>query len=112
MTRVSCTGISHNTREVELRREKFNSRQRPVPKRHSFSGWNKDARTGHAAHLLADTEMPVEQIAKQVGFDTATGFSTFFRRQTGISPTEYRRQMRTNCMKNPSQMENLRFEET
>lgn len=47
----------------------------------------------HAAHLLADTEIPVELIAKQVGFDTATGFSTSFRKQTGISPTEYREEM-------------------
>ncbi|HIU67010.1 MAG TPA: hypothetical protein IAC64_05920 [Candidatus Caccomorpha excrementavium] len=43
---------------------------------------------------------------------SATRFSTSFRRQTGISPSEYRKQMRTWCMRNPSQVENLCLDET
>ena len=77
----------------------------------TITDYLQSKKADHAAHLLADTEMTVEQIAKQVGFGTATGFSTSFRKQSGISPTEYRKRMRISCMKNPSQAENLRFDE-
>lgn len=56
-----------------------------------------DKKTDHAAHLLADTDLSVEEIAKKVGFDTATGFATSFKKQLGIPPTEYRKQIQFNC---------------
>ena len=50
----------------------------------TITDYLQSKKADHAAHLLADTEMPVEQIAKQVGFGTATGFSTSFRRQSAF----------------------------
>lgn len=63
----------------------------------------------HAAHLLADSDMPVEKIAKTLGFETLAGFSTSFKKQIGIPPSEYRKQIQFNCFENPSMAKDLRF---
>lgn len=62
-----------------------------------------------AAHLLSDTNLSVEAIARSLGFDTPTGFSTSFKKQMGIAPTEYRKRMAFHCMKDPSQIKDLSF---
>ena len=63
----------------------------------------------HAAHLLADSDMPVEEIAKALGFGTVAGFSTSFKKQIGIPPSEYRKQIQFNCFENPSAVKDLKF---
>lgn len=40
--------------------------------------------------LLRHTDMPIYEIADRLGFQSATFFSRFFRRETGMSPKEYR----------------------
>ncbi len=60
-------------------------------------------------HMLAQTDHSIEEIAAIVGFETPTGFATSFKKQTGMPPSEYRKQMACNCMKNPSQISNLQF---
>lgn len=59
-------------------------------------------KTDNASHLLADTDLPVEEIARQVGFETAAGFSTSFKKRMGLSPSEYRKRIEFNCFINPS----------
>lgn len=44
-----------------------------------------------AKALLADPTCSVDQVAEQLGFDYSNHFSRFFRRCTGMSPTEFRR---------------------
>jgi len=44
-----------------------------------------------AKRLLAHTDLPVGVIAEKLGFDEATHFSKFFRRDAGCTPTEFRR---------------------
>ncbi len=44
-----------------------------------------------AKRLLAHTALPVSVIADQVGFDEATNFVKFFKREAGCSPGEFRR---------------------
>lgn len=44
-----------------------------------------------AKRLLAHTDLPVGAIAERLGFDEATHFSKFFRRQAGHTPSEFRR---------------------
>ena len=66
-------------------------------------------KTDYASHLLADSDLSIEELAKKVGFDTVAGFSTSFKKQTGIPPSEYRRQIEFNCLKNPSEVANLTF---
>lgn len=44
-----------------------------------------------AKRLLAHTDLPVALIAEKLGFDEATNFSKFFKRETGCTPAEFRR---------------------
>lgn len=66
-------------------------------------------KTDYASHLLADSDLSIEELAKKVGFNTVAGFSTSFKKQTGIPPSEYRKQIGFNCLKNPSELKNLTF---
>ena len=43
--------------------------------------------------LLTDFRTSISDISYELGFDNLSQFSTFFRKNEGISPTEYRRQM-------------------
>lgn len=45
-----------------------------------------------AALLLADREMNIKEIATKLGFSSEFYFSNFFKRLSGISPSEYRQQ--------------------
>lgn len=45
-----------------------------------------------AKRLLLHTGVPVAHIAERLGFDEATHFSKFFRREAGCTPAEFRRQ--------------------
>ena len=44
-----------------------------------------------AKSLLLDTHLPLDRIAEQVGYDSATSLSRVFRRTTGASPGAFRR---------------------
>ena len=63
-----------------------------------------DKKADHASHLLADTDLTIEEIARKVGFDTVAGFSTSFKKRMGLSPSEYRKRIEFNCFINPSVM--------
>lgn len=45
-----------------------------------------------ARQLLRDTQLPVQQVADALRFSSAANFATAFRRWTGVTPSEYRRQ--------------------
>lgn len=49
-----------------------------------------------AQRLLSGTELTAAQIAVRLGFSEPSYFSRFFRRETGCTPTEYRRLPRSN----------------
>ncbi|MBU2515263.1 AraC family transcriptional regulator [bacterium] len=49
-------------------------------------------RMERAALLLKTTDYPIYTIALQIGYEDEFAFSTAFKRQTGISPSHYRRQ--------------------
>lgn len=53
-----------------------------------LTGWRMQI----AAGLLADTEMPVYNIAEAVGYESEASFSRAFRRATGLSPGIWRSQ--------------------
>ena len=68
-----------------------------------------EKKADQAAHLLSDTNLSIEEIAERVGFDTPTGFSTSFKKQMRLSPTEYRKRMAFHCTTDPSQIKGLTF---
>jgi AraC-like DNA-binding protein len=47
-----------------------------------------------AKRLLMHTAMPVATIAAKLGFEEATNFSKFFKREAGCTPAEFRRRQR------------------
>ncbi|MEU7524904.1 helix-turn-helix domain-containing protein [Saccharothrix sp. NPDC042600] len=51
----------------------------------------REARAGEAKRLLARTDLTVRQIAGRVGFGDPAYFCRFFRRETGVSPGDFRR---------------------
>jgi AraC-like DNA-binding protein len=52
-------------------------------------------RLERAKDLLTVSSRPVTEICFDVGFTSLGSFSTLFRRQVGLSPAEFRRQVRT-----------------
>jgi len=44
-----------------------------------------------AKRLLVHTDFPICAIAEKLGFEEATHFSKFFKRETGCTPAEFRR---------------------
>lgn len=51
-------------------------------------------RIERAEELLKTTDMSVTQIAAECGFDGGSRFSLFFRKRTGMSPSDFRRRHR------------------
>lgn len=45
----------------------------------------------YAGKLLSETDMPVALIASKVGYENFTNFTQMFRKYTGTTPTEYRK---------------------
>jgi AraC-like DNA-binding protein len=52
------------------------------------------ARLDQARLLLADSRLSVKDVAAQLSFSDEFYFSHFFRRQTGMSPTQYRQHLK------------------
>lgn len=48
-------------------------------------------RIKHAKRLLVDTSIPISEISEQSGFENAYYFSKAFKKETGVTPSEYRK---------------------
>ncbi len=51
-------------------------------------------RLDHAKRALISTNMPIKQIATEFGFSNEYYFATLFKKNTGVSPSEYRKQFK------------------
>ena len=49
-----------------------------------------DVRIRHARTILLSSDLPLSVIAEQVGFNSNSYFSTYFRQVTGLSPAQFR----------------------
>ena len=47
--------------------------------------------------MLEETALPVEGVARQVGFGSATAFRGHFRKAVGIAPATYRARFEMRC---------------
>jgi len=56
----------------------------------SVHRWVADLRIAEARRLLAETSLPLQEIARRVAFNSAAAFSTAFRTACGLSPSQYR----------------------
>ena len=59
----------------------------------NFSDILTDCRMKHALSLLKSTNLPVREIAYQVGYENAENFIRTFKKQYKKTPTEYRRSL-------------------
>lgn len=57
----------------------------------SFTEYLRDCRVRHAAELLTNTTLPIQEIACGVGYTNALYFSRIFHGMMGLSPSEYRK---------------------
>jgi transcriptional regulator GlxA family with amidase domain len=46
-------------------------------------------------HMLETTELPIEAVANEVGYEDASFFGRLFRRKVGLTPAQYRRRFRS-----------------
>lgn len=53
------------------------------------------AHVGRAKKLLAETNLPADRIAEASGFNDTQYFYLNFRKETGVSPAQYRKQFKT-----------------
>lgn len=57
-----------------------------------ISDYLKEKRLEKAKELLETTSLPISEIAARVGYQSQSKFSAFFKKQTGNTPLNYRRQ--------------------
>jgi AraC-like DNA-binding protein len=57
----------------------------------NFFWFVNEIRIGHACRLLQKKDVSVAQVCFESGFQSMTNFNKFFKRITGKSPTDYRR---------------------
>lgn len=60
----------------------------------NFVNYLKDIRMREAKRLLAETDMRIIDISQEVGYDNEKHFMKIFKSSCGVSPSEYRRNMR------------------
>lgn len=48
-------------------------------------------RLAHFCHLLESTELPISTAADKSGFIDSSNFSTLFKKNKGMTPSEYRK---------------------
>jgi AraC family transcriptional regulator len=57
----------------------------------SVHRWIAECRVAEARRLLAETDLPVHEVAQRSAFHSAAAFSTAFRAASGFKPGEFRR---------------------
>ncbi|GBF73254.1 AraC family transcriptional regulator [Paenibacillus sp. 598K] len=61
----------------------------------NLSEYTHTFRMGKAMEMLQSTDLKIQDIASLVGYLTVAPFNRAFKRHTGVTPTEYRRQHQT-----------------
>jgi len=73
--------------------ENYLSRQVKQSTARSVGAWIDIARVVRAKRLLAGTSMPIIDVASAVGLDDQSYFARFFKRETGQTPSKFRKTM-------------------
>jgi len=60
----------------------------------NFVNYLKDIRMKKAKELLAETDMKIIEISQEVGYDNEKHFMKIFKATCGVSPSEYRKNMK------------------
>ena len=81
--------------EVGMSRAGFAKRFKTLSEYSMFDYLTK-LRLQRACELLADTELPLYQIANRVGYESDLAFTRTFKKKLGLTPTAYRKQKLLN----------------
>ncbi|MFJ3386214.1 helix-turn-helix transcriptional regulator [Lysinibacillus sp. NPDC086135] len=81
LTKISCMGA---TKLKKLFKEVYH---------YTITEYIQKQRVHQAAKLLAHTELPINEIARTVGYQSAGRFSELFKRYADLTPKEYRQQL-------------------
>lgn len=73
--------------------ENYLSRQVKQSTARSVGAWIDIARLARAKRLLTETSMPIIDVASAVGLDDQSYFARFFKKETGLTPSEFRKSM-------------------
>lgn len=57
----------------------------------SFKKWLNSVRIEHAKRLLEENRLPILEICYECGYNTPSQFIKMFKRETGVTPTEYKK---------------------
>lgn len=60
----------------------------------NFVGYLKKLRMDKAKKLLTETELRVVEVSQRVGYENEKHFMKLFKKEYGVSPTEYRKNMK------------------
>jgi transcriptional regulator GlxA family with amidase domain len=60
--------------------------------------WIQEQRVGAARTLLESTSLSVSEICYRIGYEDSASFGRLFRKTTGMTPGEFRRELRTPGM--------------
>lgn len=63
---------------------------------HTINQYIQNLRLHQAADLLKDSENSIANVVAMIGLESKSYFSLIFRRRYGISPTQYRQEMKDN----------------
>ena len=61
--------------------------------RHSAMDWVEISRVNWAKSLLKDSDLSIGEVSVAIGVDDPSYFTRFFRKSTGITPSQFRKQM-------------------
>ena len=91
--RHACEGINvaDVVQNVAISRRRLEMQFQDI-RGHSPGQEIKNVRLAKAKRLLSETTLPITRIAELVGFREHSRFTTFFRKQTGMTPTAFREQ--------------------
>ena len=81
--------------EVGMSRAGFAKRFKTLSEYSMFDYLTK-LRLQRACELLADTELPLYEIANRVGYESDLAFTRTFKKKLGLTPTAYRKQKLLN----------------
>ena len=83
-------GLDELAELVQLSRFHFATAFR-LATRQAPHAWLTELRITRARQLLARPELPVTEIALEVGYQTPSSFAAAFRKKTGLTPSQFRR---------------------
>jgi AraC-like DNA-binding protein len=68
---------------------------------YSIGQYRKRLRLEKSLQLLADPQLPLAEVARQLGYSKLDSFHLFFERATGMRPAEYRNYVSSHASEEP-----------